>query len=90
MKLYKKCNSRPYSFLVHYTSSPTNYVIYQYKRIINDEKIKAFLQNLYQYDWDTIKTHQDTNEAYNNSILIFCNIYDTFFPMNKIKIKTKN
>ena len=25
-------------------------VIYQYKRIINDEKIEAFLQNLYQYD----------------------------------------
>ena len=32
-------------------------VIYQYKRTINDERIKAFLQNLYQYDWDTIKTH---------------------------------
>ena len=24
--------------------------IYQYKTIINDEKIEAFLQNLYQYD----------------------------------------
>ena len=21
------------------------------------KKIEAFLQNLYQYDWDTIKTH---------------------------------
>ena len=50
----------------------------------------AFLQNLYQYDWDTIKTHQDTNEAYNNFILTFCTICDTFFPMNKMKIKTKN
>ena len=28
----------------------TKNVIYQYKRIINDEKIEAFLQNLYQYD----------------------------------------
>ena len=27
-----------------------NVVIYQYKRITNDEKIEAFLQNLYQYD----------------------------------------
>ena len=36
-----------------------------------------------------IKTHQDTNEACNNFISIFCTIYDTFFPMNKMKIKTK-
>ena len=47
------------------------------------KKIGAFLQNLYQYDWDTIKTHQDANEAYNNFISIFCTTYDTFFPMNK-------
>ena len=33
---------------------------------------------------------QDTNEAYNDFILTFCTIYDTFFPMNKMKIKTKN
>ena len=38
----------------------------------------------------SIKTHQDTNEACNNFISIFCTIYDTFFPMNKMKIKTKN
>ena len=56
-----------------------NYVIYQYKRIINDEKSEVFLQNLRQYDWDTIKTHQDKKEAYNNFILIFCTIHDTFF-----------
>ena len=67
-----------------------NDVFYQYKIIINDEKNKAFLQNLYHYDWDTIKNHQDANEAYNNSILAFCTIYDTFFPMNKMKIKTKD
>ena len=60
------------------------------ERIINDEKIEAFLQNLYQYDWDTIKTHQDANEAYNNFILSFCTIYDNFFPVNKMKIKTKD
>ena len=53
-----------------------NDVIYQYKRIINDEKIEAFLQNLYQYDWNTIKTYQDGNETYNNFILTFCTIYD--------------
>ena len=53
-------------------------VIYQYKRIINDEKNEAFLQNLCQYDWDTIKTYQDANEAYNNFILTSCTIFDTF------------
>ena len=30
----------------------------QCKRIINDESIEAFLQNLYQYDWDTINLFQ--------------------------------
>ena len=32
-----------------------NDVIYQYKRTIIDKKIDAFLQNLYQYDWNIIK-----------------------------------
>ena len=65
-----------------------NDVIYQYKRAV-DEKIEAFLQNLYQYVWDTIKTHQVANEAYNNFISTFCTIYDTSFPMNKMKTKLK-
>ena len=67
-----------------------NDVIYQYKRIINNEKIEAFLQNLNQYDLDTIKTHQDTNEACNNLILTFWAISDIFFTMNKAKIKPKD
>ena len=66
-----------------------NDVIYQYKRIINKEKIEAFLQNLYKYHWDTIKTHQDANKSYNNFTLKFFTIYD-FFPMNKMKIKIKD
>ena len=56
-----------------------NDVIYQYKKIINDEKVEAFLQNLYQHDWLTIKTHQDANEAYNNFTSTFFTIYDIFF-----------
>ena len=67
-----------------------NDVIYQYKKIINDEKVEAFLQNLYQHDWLTIKTHQDANEAYNNFTSTFFTIYDSFFPMNKMIIKTKD
>ena len=61
-----------------------NKIIYQYKRIINDERNEPFLQNLCKYGRDTIKTHQDTNEAYNNFILTFYTI--TY----KIKIKSKN
>ena len=66
-----------------------NDVIYQYKKTINDKTIEAFLQNLYQYDWDTTENHLDANEGYNNFMSTFCTIYDTFFPMNKMKIKTK-
>ena len=53
-----------------------NEVINQYKGIIYDEKIEAFLQNLHQYDWDTNETNQDTNEACDNFIAMFCTIYD--------------
>ena len=59
------------------------------KKIINKEKIEAFLQNLYKYHWDTIKTHQDANKSCNNFTLKFFAIYD-FFPMNKMKIKIKD
>ena len=39
-----------------------------------------------------IKTPQEANEAYSNFILTFCDatIYDTFFPMNNMKIKIKD
>ena len=65
-----------------------NGVIYQYKRTIKDKKTEALLQNLYQYDWYTIKTHQDTNEAYKNSYQHFAQF--TFFSMKKLKIKTED
>ena len=55
-----------------------NDVIYQ-QRNINDEKIEAFPQNLYQYVGNTVKTHQDANETYNNFILTFCTIMMLFF-----------
>ena len=54
------------------------------------KKTEAFLQNLYQYDWYTIKTHQDANEAYKNFISTFCTIYNTFFSMKKLKLKTED
>ena len=50
-----------FAFFFPSTNLFTKNVIYRYKRTINDEKIEAFNQNIYQYDWDTIKTHQDAN-----------------------------
>ena len=81
----------PISILfLHQTNLQKNEVINQCKRIINQGKIEAFLESLYQYEWDTIKTHQDANEACNIFTLTFCTIYDTFFPVNKVTIKTKD
>ena len=37
-----------------------------------------------------ILLHQNANEGCNNLILTFCTIYDTFFPMKKMKIKIKD
>ena len=66
-------------FFIQQTYLQKNDVICQHKRTINDEKIEAFLQNVYEYDWNTIKTHQDANKVYNNFISTFCTIYYTFF-----------
>ena len=70
--------------------------IYQYQRIINDKKIEAFHQNLYQYDWNTIESHHNTNKTDINFIVTFsliyniCMIYNIFSYEKKIKTKTKD
>ena len=61
--------------------------IYRYKSIINDEKIEAFLQNLYQYDWNIIEIHQDTNKAFDNFIVIYSVQFMALFFFEKNKNK---
>ena len=47
--------------------------------------LEAFFQTLYHHDWDTIKTHQDTNEAYDIFILTFCRKYFSQISLNLAK-----
>ena len=63
---------------------------HQFKRIFNDERIEAFLQNLLGNDWKTIETQQYTNEAYDNFMVTFCAIYDILLAVKKVKRKIKD
>ena len=63
-----------------------NEIVYIYKRIINNETIKAFTQNLYENKLNDI-------ESICNPYSIFLEkrtMYVKHFPLKKIKLKTKD
>ena len=59
-----------------------------YKRIINDETIKAFTQNLYESNLNDIETINDANDTSSIFLEKFRIMYDKHFPQNKIKPKS--
>lgn len=48
-----------------------NEVIYQYDRIINEERIEAFPQNYYQYDGSTIQPVDEVRDSFESNQYIF-------------------
>ena len=64
--------------------------LYIYKRIINDETIKAFAQNLYENSLNDIESICNANEAYSIFLEKLRTMYDKYFPSKKIKLNTKD
>ena len=64
--------------------------LYIYKRIINDETIKAFAQNLYENSLNDIESICNANEAYSIFLEKLRTMYDKYFPLKKIKLNTKD
>ena len=70
--------------------SAENEIVYIYKKTIYDETIKAFTQNVYENILNDIESNHNPNDAYSIVLGKFCTMYDNYFPLKKIKVKTKD
>ena len=61
-----------------------------FKRKISDVKLREFKEALAYIDWNSVLNYNDPNSAYNEFLKIVMKHYDTFFPIKRIQIKTKN
>ena len=64
-----------------------NKIIHTYKRSFNEQSIFNFKKIFFQIDWQDIETLQNPRDAYTYFLEQFLTLYDTFFPLKKIKIK---
>ena len=58
-----------------------------YKRIINENLIKAFRSRIHEISWEIIKSIQGPNGSYKKAIVILTSVYDEFFPKSRIKVR---
>ena len=58
-----------------------------YKRIINENLIKAFKSRLHEISQEIIKSIKDPNESYKKFTAILTSVYDEFFPKSRIKVR---
>ena len=60
-----------------------------YKRNINTESVEKFNKNLYEIDWNQVKSFKNPSESYEIYLPIFLSIYNAFFTKKKIKVRSK-
>ena len=58
-----------------------------YKRIINENLIKAFKSRLHEILWEIINSIKDLNESYKKFIAILTSVYSEVFPKNRINVR---
>ena len=63
--------------------------IYIHKRIINNNAIEMFCQKLHKTDWVEIEISRNPNVCYKIFFKKFMSLYDEYFPIKIIKLKTK-
>ena len=63
--------------------------IYIHKRIINNNATEMFCQKLHETDWAEIETG-NPNVCYKIFLKKFMSLYDEYFPIKIIKLKTKD
>ena len=79
-----------YLFIPSEKVSVENEIVYIYKKIINDETIEAFTQNLYENNLNDVESIRNPNDAYRIFLEQFRTMYDKHFPLKTIKLKTKD
>ena len=47
------------------------------KRLVNEERKRAFIKDLEKCNWDEIVTAEDVNITYNKFINLFTNLYNS-------------
>ena len=74
------------------TSRPReeNEVTYITKRVINNNAIELFKQELYKTSWDDVINNKNLNDAYNYFSHKLIVLYDKYFPKQKIRIYKKD
>ena len=74
------------------TSRPReeNEVTYITKRVINNNAIELFKQELYKTSWDDVINNKNPNDAYNYFSHKLVILYDKYFPKRNIRIHKKD
>ena len=74
------------------TSRPReeNKVIYITKRVINNNVMELFKQELYKTSWDDVINNKNPNDAYNYFSHKLIVLYDKYFPKQNIRIYIKD
>ena len=74
------------------TSRPReqNEVTYITKRVINNNAIELFKQELYKTSWDDVINNKNPNDAYNYFLHKLIVLYDKYFPKHNIRIYKKD
>ena len=58
-----------------------------YKRIINENPIKAFKSRLHKILWEIVKSIKDQNDSCKKFIAILTSFYEEFFSKSWIKVR---
>ena len=54
------------------------------------ESTELFKQKLYETNWDGTEVSQNPDEACKSFLNKFSDLYDTYFPKNQVKLKSKD
>ena len=68
----------------------SNEPIHKTKREINDKSMAYFKTLLSIVDWKHVLNENSPNNAYNEFLRIFLDLYNEAFPKQKIEIKQKS
>ena len=71
-------------------SSPKNHMDqFTYKRDFNQTLLNLFKQKLFETSWNSLKNIAEANESYHKFLKIFSSLYEKYFPLTKVKLKSK-
>ena len=75
---------------LHLVPEKKTKVTYITKRVINNNAIELFKQELYKTSWDDVINNKNPNDAYNYFSHKLIVLYDKYFPKQNIRIYKKD